>query len=44
MSVLKDSPEPLDALEGSLSHVDVESLMRQEKEAELAKDQRWSNF
>jgi Ribbon-helix-helix protein, copG family len=34
------STEPLDALEGSLGDVDVVSLMRQEKEAELRKDRR----
>jgi len=35
------SPDPLDALEGSLADVDVESLMQQEKETELGKDRRW---
>ena len=34
--------EPLDALEGSLAEVDVETLMRQERETEMAKDVRWS--
>jgi hypothetical protein len=38
----KGSPEALDALQGSLANVDVETLLRQEKKAELAKDQRWS--
>ena len=36
------SPEPLDALQGSLADVDIENLMRREKEAELAKDRSWS--
>ena len=36
------SKEPLDLLEGSLAGVDFESLLRQEKEAELAKDGRWA--
>ena len=36
------SPEPLDALQGSLADVDIENLMRREKEAELVKDRRWS--
>lgn len=35
------SPEPLDALQGSLADVDIENLMRREKESELAKDRRW---
>jgi len=35
-------PWPLDALEGSLADVDIETLMRQERETELAKDRRWS--
>jgi len=30
---------PLDALEGSLAGVDVERIMREDREAELAKDQ-----
>jgi hypothetical protein len=34
------STEPLDALEGSLADVDVMSLMRREKKAELTKDRR----
>ena len=34
----KMPPEQLNALEGSLSNVDVESMMRGEREAELAKD------
>jgi Ribbon-helix-helix protein, copG family len=38
----KKSPEPLDALQGSLADVDVEDLMRREKRSELMKDQRWS--
>jgi len=33
---------PLDALQGSLRHVDVEKLMRQDRHAELKKDRRWS--
>jgi hypothetical protein len=36
------STEPLDALEGSLADVDVMSLMRREKKAELSKDRRRS--
>jgi hypothetical protein len=36
------STEPLDALEGSLADVDVISLMRREKKAELSKDRRRS--
>ena len=32
-------PLPLDALEGSLAGVNVEKIMRQDREAELAKDQ-----
>lgn len=35
-------PEPLEALEGSLADVDVESLMRSQKEAERGKERRWS--
>jgi Ribbon-helix-helix protein, copG family len=35
-------PDPLHALQGSLADVDVEKLLREEREAELAKDQRWS--
>jgi ribbon-helix-helix CopG family protein len=34
--------EPLDALEGSLSGVDIHALMRREREVELNQDQRWS--
>ena len=34
--------DPLDALQGSLAHVDVDSLRRQERETERAKDERWS--
>jgi Ribbon-helix-helix protein, copG family len=34
------STEPLDALEGSLADVDVMTLMRREKKAELTKDRR----
>lgn len=41
-TIPKTPPATLDALEGSLANVDFESLMRWEKEAELAKDQRWS--
>jgi hypothetical protein len=33
--------EPLDALEGSLSDVDVLHLAQQEKETELRKDRHW---
>lgn len=33
---------PLDALQGSLAHLNVEKLMRQERKAELRKDRRWS--
>jgi hypothetical protein len=36
-----NAPEPLDTLEGSLAGVDIEGLMRGEKEAEQAKDRRW---
>ena len=36
------SPGQLDALQGSLADVDIENLMRREKEAELVKDRRWS--
>jgi hypothetical protein len=36
----KTPPEPLDVLQGSLADVDIQRLMQQEKEAELAKDQR----
>lgn len=39
--VSNGSPEPLDALQGSLAHVDTGILMRQEKETELSKDRRW---
>ncbi len=39
--IQKAPSEPLDALEGSLSEVDIHTLMRQEKETELAKDGRW---
>ena len=35
------APEPLAALRGSLADVDVEALMRQERQAELSKDQTW---
>lgn len=35
-------PDPLHALQGSLADVDVEKLLREEREGELAKDQRWS--
>jgi hypothetical protein len=38
----KMPPEPLEALEGSLADVDIEALMRQDREAELRKDRRWS--
>ena len=32
---------PLDALQGSLARLDVEKLMREERETERAKDRRW---
>lgn len=32
-------PLPLDALEGSLAGIDVERIMREERKAELAKEQ-----
>jgi len=38
----KPPVEPLDALEGSLANVDVNQLLRHEKQRELAKDSRWS--
>ena len=38
----KKSSEPLDALQGSLADVDIENLIRREKEAEMVKDRRWS--
>ena len=42
-SEIQKSPlEPLDALEGSLADVDVEALLRQDREAELIKDKLWS--
>ncbi len=34
--------EGLEELEGSLADVNVEELMKNEREAELKKDQRWS--
>ncbi len=34
------TPQPLDALQGSLGQVDFEACMRRERETELAKDQR----
>ncbi len=40
--VPKANPEPLEALQSSLTDVDVEKIMRADKESELAKDQRWS--
>jgi hypothetical protein len=40
--VPKANPEPLDSLQNSLADVDVEKIMRADKEAELAKDRRWS--
>lgn len=39
--VQKIAPEPLEALEGSLADVDIESLLQREKETESAKDRRW---
>jgi hypothetical protein len=33
--------EPLDALEGSLADVDIERLIRQERDMELVKGRRW---
>ncbi len=41
-SPTKTPPESLNALEGSLANIDVESLMRAEREAELNKDRRSS--
>ena len=38
--IQKKTPGPLDALEGSLADVDIETLMRRERETELAKDRR----
>lgn len=38
----KEHPELLSALEGSLSEIDVQSMIRDEREAELTKDGRWS--
>jgi hypothetical protein len=35
-------PELLDAIDGSLADVDIETLMRQERETEMTKDGRWS--
>ncbi|MGI8770618.1 MAG: ribbon-helix-helix protein, CopG family [Acidobacteriaceae bacterium] len=35
-------PEPLDTLQGSLADVDIETLMRRERQAELVKDRSWS--
>jgi hypothetical protein len=32
---------PLDPLEGSLADVDVEKMMREDRERELAKDRGW---
>jgi len=40
--IQKTPPGPLDSLEGSLADVDIETLMRRERETELAKDRRWS--
>jgi hypothetical protein len=40
--IQKTPPGPLDALEGSLADVDIETLMQRERETELAKDRRWS--
>jgi hypothetical protein len=37
-------PDSLQALQGSLADVDVEKLLREEREAELAKDQRWQKM
>ena len=36
------STESLDALQGSLADIDVDLLMREDKDLELAKDRRWS--
>ena len=36
------TPEPLDALQGSLAGADTDSLRRSEREAELSDEQRWS--
>jgi hypothetical protein len=38
----KTPTEPLDALQGSLADVDVQGLIRREKDAELARERRWS--
>jgi hypothetical protein len=35
-------PGPFNGLEGSLADLDIETLMRQEREIELTKDRRWS--
>jgi hypothetical protein len=40
--IQKAPPEPLDALQGSLAGVDIDSLLARERKAELVKDQRWS--
>jgi hypothetical protein len=40
--IQKTPPEPLDALQGSLAGVDIDSLLARERKAELVKDQRWS--
>lgn len=42
MSLGTAHSQPLAALEGSLAEIDVEKMMRSEREAELAKDRRWS--
>ncbi len=39
--IQKRAPEPVEALEGSLADVDVQTVMRQDKETERAKDGRW---
>ena len=41
VEIRQPSPEPLDALEGSLADVDVFRLMREERENESNKDRRW---
>ncbi len=40
--IAEASLESLDALQGSLADVDVDLLMREDRDLELAKDQRWS--
>ena len=42
LSVHHGRMESLDSLQGSLADVDIAALRREEREAELAKDGRWS--